>query len=135
MELLVQTNPDGIVELKNELGSVRMIPFSGTATGPWFHGIIEPCGVDTQITNAADVRHMSARYMLTGEDYTGKPCHIFVQNEAWFTDGARPKPWRSVPSFLTDSMALAHIFHHRDFIGEGIRDNQGLHIRFYRIDS
>ena len=64
LELFVQTNPERIVELESELGAVRMIPFSGAATGPLFQGIIEPCGVDTQITNAANVRHMSARYML-----------------------------------------------------------------------
>lgn len=90
LDLLVQTDAEGIVELESTAGRVRMIPFSGTVTGPLFQGRIEPCGVDTQITNAADVRHMSARYMLTGVDHTGSPCHIYVQNEAWFTDGARP---------------------------------------------
>ena len=93
LDLLVQTDAEGIVELESTAGRVRMIPFSGTVTGPLFQGRIEPCGVDTQITNAADVRHMSARYMLTGVDHTGSPCHIYVQNEAWFTDGARPRPW------------------------------------------
>ena len=109
-----------------------MIPFAGTVSGPLFQGIIEPCGVDTQITNAADVRHMSARYMLTGTDHTGSPCHIYVQNEAWFTDGARPRPWHSVPTFITDSKALAPILHCNSFIGEGIRDDEGLRIRFYK---
>ena len=135
LELFVQTNPEGIGELESELGAVRMIPFSGTATGPLFQGIIEPCGVDTQITNAANVRHMSARYMLTGIDHTGAPCHIYIQNEAWFTDGARPQPWHSVPSFLTDSKVLSPILHHCGFLGEGSRDNTGLHIRFYKMDK
>lgn len=133
LELLIQTDPEKTVELESEAGKVRMIPFGGKADGPLFHGIIEPYGVDTQITNAADVRHMSARYMLTGEDYTGAPCRIYVQNESWFTDGARPKPWRSVPTFLTDSKALAPILHRRNFIGEGQRDDDGLHIRFYKV--
>lgn len=131
LELLIQTDPAGTVELESEAGKVRMIPFTGTAGGPLFHGIIEPCGVDTQVTNAANVRHMSARYMLTGEDHTGAPCRIYVQNEAWFEGGARPVPWHSVPSFLTDSKALAPILHRRGLIGEGIRDSEGLHIRFY----
>ena len=81
-ELLIQTDPTKIVELESATGRVCMIPFCGVATGSLFHGIIEPCGVDTQITNAAGVRHMSARYMLTGEDHTGASCHIFIQNEA-----------------------------------------------------
>ena len=73
LDLLIQTDPAGTVELEGEIGKVRMIPFSGTVSGPLFQGIIEPSGVDTQVTNAADVRHMSARYMLTGKDHTGSP--------------------------------------------------------------
>ena len=42
-------------------GSVVMIPFEGTVTGTIFEGIVEPCGVDTQVVDAAGVRHMSAR--------------------------------------------------------------------------
>ena len=132
LDLLIQTDPARTVELEWETEKVRMIPFAGTVSGPLFQGIIEPCGVDTQITNAADVRHMSARYMLTGTDHTGSLCHIYVQNEAWFTDGARPCPWHSVPTFITDSKALAPILHCSSFIGEGFRDNEGLHIKFYK---
>lgn len=135
LELLIQTDPEKTVELEGKGCRVRMIPFSGTATGPLFQGSIAPGAVDTQITNAAEVRHMSARYMLTGRDHTGTPCHIFVQNEGWFSDGARPRPWYSVPSFLTDSRALTPLLHRSCFIGEGIRDEEGLHIRFYETDG
>ena len=131
LELLIQTDPAGTVELEGQGCRVRMIPFSGRATGPLFQGVIEPGAVDTQITNAAEVRHMSARYMLTGHDHTGTGCHIFVQNEGWFTDGACPRPWYSVPAFLTDSKALTPLLHRNGFIGEGLRDEEGLHIRFY----
>ena len=135
LELLVRTNPEGIVELTGELGTVKMIPFSGTVSGPWFQGIIEPCGVDTHITNPCEVRHMSARYMLTGVDHTGASCHIYVDNNAWFTDGARPRPWHSVPRFMTDSKALAPLLHKGSFIGEGLRDEEGLHIRFFELEE
>ena len=131
LELLIQTDPEKTAELEGEGRRVRMIPFSGTAAGPLFQGVIAPGAVDTQITNAAEVRHMSARYMLTGRDHTGWPCHIFVQNDGWFTDGARPRPWHSVPTFLTDSPTLAPVLHRNCFIGEGLRDAEGLHIRFY----
>ena len=50
LELLIQTDPEKTVELESEAGKVRMIPFGGKADGPLFHGIIETCGVDTQIT-------------------------------------------------------------------------------------
>ena len=135
LELLVQTRPDEVVELESELGHVKMIPFSGTVSGALFQGVIEPCGVDTQVTDAAGVRHMSARYMLTGTDYMGASCHIYVENDAWFTNGKRPKPWHSVPRFRTDSAALAPILHRGGFIGEGLRQADGLHIRFYQTEN
>ena len=72
LELLIQTDPEKTVELEGKGCRVRMIPFSGTATGPLFQGSIAPGAVDTQITNAAEVRHMSARYMLTGRDRRGQ---------------------------------------------------------------
>ena len=82
LEVHVETNPEGTVMLTSEIGSVKMIPFKGTVTGPIFNGIVEPCGVDTQITNQNEVRHMSARYMLTGTDRDGRDCHIYVKTTA-----------------------------------------------------
>ena len=98
LEVHVETDPEGTVMLASEIGSVKMIPFKGTVTGPIFNGIVEPCGVDTQIINQNEVRHMSARYMLTGQDKGGRNCHIYVENNGWFTDGARPAPFRTVPT-------------------------------------
>jgi len=133
LELHVETDPAGTITLAGELGSVRMIPFKGTATGPVFSGMIEPCAVDTQITNPNEVRHMSARYMLTGKDSEGRDCHIYVENNGWFTDGARPKPFKTVPAFITDSPVLAPLLHRNQFVGEGLRDENGLCIRFYEL--
>jgi len=133
LEVHVETDPAGTITLDGEIGSVRMIPFSGTVTGPVFCGVIEPCGVDTQITNQNEVRHMSARYMLTGKDPDGRDCHIYIENNGWFTDGARPKPFKTVPTFITDSPALASFLHRNQFVGEGLRDETGLCIRFYEL--
>ncbi len=135
LELHVETDPAGTITLAGEIGSVRMIPFKGTVTGPVFNGIIEPCGVDTQITNQNEVRHMSARYMLTGKDREGRDCHIYIENNGWFTDGARPKPFKTVPTFITDSPALAPLLHRNQFVGEGLRDENGLCIRFYELGN
>ena len=133
LEVHVQTDPAGTVTLTGEIGTVRMIPFGGTVEGPIFSGIVEPCGVDTQITNQNEVRHMSARYMLTGKDNTGADCHIYIENNGWFTDGARPVPFKTVPTFITDSKALAPYLHRNQFVGEGLRDENGLCIRFYEL--
>ena len=135
LEVHVETNPEGTVMLTSEIGSVKMIPFKGTVTGPIFNGIVEPCGVDTQITNQNEVRHMSARYMLTGTDRDCRDCHIYVENNGWFTDGARPTPFRTVPTFITDSPALAPLLHRNQFVGEGLRDESGLWIRFYELQT
>lgn len=133
LEIYVETDPAGTVILTSEIGSVKMIPFKGTVRGPIFSGIVEPCGVDTQITNQNEVRHMSARYMLTGTDKDGRDCHIYIENNGWFTDGARPRPFRTVPTFITDSPVLAPLLHRNQFVGEGLRDENGLYIRFYEL--
>lgn len=133
LEVYVQTDPAGTVTLTGEIGTVKMIPFRGTVEGPIFSGIVEPCGVDTQIINQNEVRHMSARYMLTGKDSTGTDCHIYIENNGWFTDGARPVPFKTVPTFITDSKALAPYLHRNQFVGEGLRDENGLCIRFYEL--
>ncbi len=135
MEIFIETEPAGIVEFASELGYVKMIPFSGRVDSPIFKGIVEPCGVDTQITNQSDVRHMSARYMLTGRDADGAECHIYVENNGWFSDGAQPKPFRTVPTFITDSKRLAPYLHRNQFCGEGLRDETGLWIRFYEVEN
>ena len=133
MEILVQTDKAGTVMLSGEIGVVKMIPFKGTVQGPIFNGIVEPCGVDTQITNQNEVRHRSARYMLTGQDKRGQACHIYIENNGWFTDGARPVHCKTVPTVITDSKALAPYLHSNQFVGEGKRDDSGLWIRFYEL--
>ena len=133
LEILVDVDRAAIVEFDSEIGRVRLIPFGGSVDCDLFRGIVEPCGVDTQITNQSEVRHMSARYVLTGKDADGQDCHIYVENNAWFTDGAQPKPFHTVPTFITDSKRLAPYLHTNQFIGEGLRDERGLWIRFYEI--
>lgn len=121
------------VQMKGENGEVLMIPFKGFAEGEIFRGVVEPCGVDTQVVNAAGVRHMSARYMLTGTDAAGEVCHIYVDNEGWFDGGDVTMPFRTVPTFMTDSARLAPYLHRSRFVGEGEALADGLHIRFYEI--
>lgn len=120
-------------QLKSELGEVVMIPFKGSVKGKIFQGIVEPCGVDTQVLNQAGVRHMSARYMLTGKDLEGQDAHIYVENNGWFQEGQFSMPFRTVPTFYTDSKVLAPYLHQNQFIGEGNEEEDGLHICFYEI--
>ena len=126
-------NNGPVLRMRSENGEVAMIPFKGSASGPVFTGIVEPCGVDTQVVNAANVRHMSARYMLTGTDAEGRPAHIYIENNGWFDDADSTMPFHTVPFFRTDSPYLAPVLHRDGFIGEGCVEEDGLHIRFYEI--
>ena len=134
MDLKIDFNGP-VLKMQGEVAEVVMIPFKGSVKSEIFNGIIEPCGVDTQVVNAAHVRHMSARYMLTGKDNTGADCHIFVENNGWFDDSAAPAgtSFRTVPTFYTDSAALAPYLHSTRFTGEGSMGEDGLHIRFYEV--
>ncbi len=113
-------------------GAVVMIPFSGTVTGALFEGRVEPCGVDTQVVNPAGVRHMSARYMLTGRalpPLEERDCRIYIENNGWFP-GDAPMPFRTVPAFVTDHPGLAKLLAAPHY-GVGSWESDGLHIRFY----
>lgn len=134
MDLKIDFNGP-VLNLKGEVAEVVMIPFKGSVKSDIFNGIIEPCGVDTQVVNAARVRHMSARYMLTGKDSAGADAHIYVENNGWFDDSVPSAggSFRTVPTFYTDSPALAPYLHSTRFTGEGSMEPDGLHIRFYEV--
>lgn len=115
------------VHLKGENAEVLMIPFKGSVKSDIFTGVVEPCGVDTQIVNAAGVRHMSARYMLTGKDAQGKEAHIYIDNNGWFSEAAGPVPFRTVSSLL------AHCLYRNQFVTEGVDREDGFYIEIYEI--
>ncbi len=83
--------------------------------------------------NLSGVRHMLARYMLEGTDHTGAACRIYVENNGWFTDGEVKAAFRTVPTFMTDSAALAPYLHRNSFVGEGTPDDLGVVIRLYEV--
>ena len=133
MEIKIEGNGP-MLHMQGENSEVLMVPFKGSVDCDLFHGIVEPCGVDTQVVNAAHVRHMSARYMLTGKDPEGQDAHIYVENNGWFDDLTKTMPFHTVPTFYTDSKCLARYLHSNQFVGEGSDDGSGLVIRFYEID-
>ena len=133
MDIKIEANGPAI-HLQGENGEVLMVPFKGSIKSDLFNGIVEPCGVDTQIVNAANVRHMSARYMLSGKDSAGQDAHIYVENNGWFDDLTKSMPFHTVPTFYTDSPKLAAYLHCNQFVGEGVDEADGLHIYFYEID-
>lgn len=134
MRIKIEANGPAL-HMKGENAEVDMIPFNGHVESEIFNGIVEPCGVDTQVVNAAHVRHMSARYMLTGTDSAGKEAHIYVENNGWFDDLTKTMPFHTVPTFYTDSEELAPYLHRNQFEGEGVMEEDGLWIYFYEIEK
>ena len=133
LEIHVKIDGERVSSMKTPHGEAMMIPFGGTAEGEIFRGIVCPGGVDTQRVDLAGVRSMSARYMLDGVDCTGAACRIFVENNGWFE--RMEMPFRTVPTFLTDSAALAPYLHRNKFRGEGHPAPDGVCIRFFEVDA
>jgi len=119
--------------LKGPAGEVVMIPFSGTAEGEIFNGVVRPGGVDCQRVNLVGVRHMSARYLLEGEDSAGEKCHIFIENNGWFE--TQSTPFKTVPTFITDSKTLAPYLHTNKVRGEGHGEQGGIVIKFFEVEN
>lgn len=132
LEIKIEFNGP-VLEFKSRTGEVKMIPFKGTCECDAFHGIVEPCGVDTQVLNQAGVRHMSARYMLTGKDSEGNDAHIYIENNGWFEEAHRTKPFHTVPTFYTDSPVLEELLCKNSFEGIGSTEDGTLYIRFYLV--
>lgn len=116
-------------------GSVKIIPFGGTAEGSIFNGVVMPGAADVQVTNPAGVRHMCAQYMLEGTDNTGAACHIFVENHGYFERDHRPRPFEAWPVLRTDSAALRPYLCGNHFRAEGHRTDVGVDIRIFDTEQ
>lgn len=116
-EVYVEIDENDISYLKGPAGEVVVIPFTGTVRGELFNGRVLSGGVDIQKVNQNGVRHMSARYMLEGVDAEGESCHIYVDNNGCFE--SQSLPFRTIPTFITDSKKLAPYLHTNNFRGEG----------------
>ncbi len=134
MKVYVDIDPAERLQLETPSGTIVMIPFTGTVAGEIFNGRILGGGVDTQLIDVNGIKHMSARYMLEGEDYTGEKCRIFIENNGFFPKDA-PKPFKTIPKFYTDSKALAPYLHSNKFRAEGDREGSVLVIKVFEINA
>jgi len=133
MEVFVEIDRDNRSQLDSPFGSIVMIPFTGEIKSEIFNGTLLPGGVDTQVIDVNGIKHMSARYMAEGTDYTGTSCKLYIENKAYFHVDA-PKPFKTIPTFYTDSEVLAPYLHCNKFRGEGLRDESGLVIKYFEIN-
>lgn len=90
----------GAYSVMGSQSDVVMIPFTGTADGPYFKGQILGTGVDTQKIPKGGKAFLSARYMLEGVDYEGQMCRVFIENQGDDMNCCKPV-------IVTDSKALA----------------------------
>ena len=98
--LEIQVNILESLQVKGGARDIVMIPFTGTAGGPWFTGKIIGSGVDTQKIGKDGKAALSARYMLEGTDKNGQNCRIFIENQGSFDSGF-------TPMITTDSALLS----------------------------
>lgn len=134
MVIHVQIDRSNCPEMIMPDGRVKIIPFTGRVDGPLFQGRIMPGAADVQVTNPAGVRHMCAQYLMEGQDETGAPCHIFVENHGYFERDHRPKPFEAWPTFRTDSPALRPYLQGMHFRAEGFSNETGVDIRIFDTD-
>ena len=85
------------------------------------------------ITPAAAVEMLSARKAAAALERAEENDIILAADTvvALVRAGGGGMPFRTVPTFMTDSPALADYLHARRFVGEGTDEADGLHIRFY----
>ena len=133
-EVFVNIDPAQVSQLKGPGGEVIMIPFSGDVRGELFNGRVLSGGVDTQTVNQNGVRHMSARYMLEGVDNKGESCKIYIDNNGWFI-GEMSMPFKTIPTFLTDSKNLSPYLHSNRFRTEGHPRQGGVTIKVFEINN
>ena len=77
------------------------LPFTGSASGNWFQGQIQPGAADVQQRNLWKTVRFCADYMIEGRDYTGAECKVHVVNEN------TGNGWK--PTVTTDSKALSFL--------------------------
>ncbi|MCD8053809.1 MAG: DUF3237 domain-containing protein [Lachnospiraceae bacterium] len=133
MEFNIAIEPEKISRMEASNGLVTIIPFTGSVESELFSGEILPGAADIQITNAAGIRHMCARYMFEGTDYTGAKCRLFVDNNGYFERDHSPRPFEAQPTFMTDSEALTNYLHGTHFRADGHSKEGGVDIRIFDI--
>ena len=131
----IYINREDRTEMITKNGKVTFIPFSGEVKSDLFCGTVRPGAADVQVTNAAGIRHMAAKYIFEGKDYTGADCKLFVENNGYFEPGSQPRPFHACPILMTDSEALAEYLNRPYFRAEGWGRPDGVDIRIFEVNA
>ena len=121
-----------ISRLETDTAKVTFIPFSGHVESSLFSGKVLPGAADVQVTDAAGLRHMCAKYMFAGTDGEGKACRLFVENNGYFPkDSVQKGYFDATPRFITDSAFLNEILCRPVFRSEGHPTPEGVDIMIF----
>lgn len=128
--LTVNVRLTGDYEVKGHTGAAKMLLFGGDVDCDNFKGVILPGGVDTQSQKVGESVHLSARYIIEGEDYTGKKCRLFIENNGCVeSDGSIV----TNPKIYTDSEALAYL-EKQELTGTVEGNEEGIKIHIFKED-
>lgn len=134
--MVIHVKTEDAISLDYERGDkVVMIPFSGYVTGPLFQGEILKGAVDTQMISADGKKHtLSARYMISGKDYLGHSCMLFIENNGNIYEPNNDYLFRTYPRIITSSDSLKFI-EQEILVAEGIVDSEAeqIHISIYKV--
>ena len=98
--LTIQVLCQEAICVEGQSRNIIMIPFTCTASGPYFNGQVIGPAVDTQKRHKDGSGTLSARYMLEGKDAQGRACRVFIENQGSKDTGFKPM-------VVTDSPLLA----------------------------
>lgn len=134
MTFQIFTDDSQVSNLEGPYGAVTIIPFTGKVESELFTGEILPGAADVQVENAAGIRNMCAKYMFRGKDSTGADCHLFVENNGYFTVANKHDPYlQACPRFITDSRVLGEYLCQGRFRAEVQGRDWGIEIRIYDV--
>lgn len=134
MRFRIFADDSQVSNMEGPYGAVTMIPFTGRVESELFTGEILPGAVDVQVENPAGSRNMCAKYMFQGKDREGNACHLFVENNGYFSKADRENAFfHACPRFITDSPVLGAFLCQARFRSEVQSVEDGIEIRIYDV--
>ncbi len=134
MRFQIFADDSQVSNMEGPYGCVTMIPFTGRVESELFTGEILPGATDVQIENPAGSRNMCAKYMFQGTDREGNACHLFVENNGYFSKADRENAFfHACPRFITDSPVLGAFLCQARFRSEVQSVEDGIEIRIYDV--
>ncbi len=134
MRFQIFADDSQVSNMEGPYGCVTMIPFTGRVESELFTGEILPGATDVQVENPAGSRNMCAKYMFQGTDREGNACHLFVENNGYFSKADRENAFfHACPRFITDSPVLGAFLCQARFRSEVQSVEDGIEIRIYDV--